>query len=262
MRQILSLSFLMLLMFSCKKKEPEFNEPMNVSVYEDLSYDGNQVVLYFETDRSLTCGSSIIQGNASVAGSDVTVTITGVSTPPQCKYSPSKINRFFGLGKLADGVYNLTVKNGNHTSNGTLMVEDKRLSISFSRLANLAVAGNEMMRVPVGAIWGNVMYASPTQAAMADSFKAKLETNGATVLSLPDGEYHYFTIRSGTLTVAYNGVNLYLNRKDFLYSYPGVTDSLQKVASGYSFLNPQANFYIRTWDGRNFNIPGPPISAL
>ena len=264
MKYFLSLSFVMLLLLilSCKKKQPEFNEPMNVGVYEELGYDSRQVMLTFETERSLTCGSAVIQGETMVAGNDISVAISGIKTPPNCTYSPRKVSRSFTIGKLGDGVYNLTVKNGSHTSKGTLTVTQQKLTISLPQTDNITLTGKEIMRIPDGTAWGNVMYARLDQAALADSFTADLEEKGAVSVSLPDGEYHYFTIRSGTLTVAYNGVNLYLYRKDFLYSFAGVSDSLQRLTSDYPFLHPQANFYVRTWDGRNFNYPGPPASTL
>lgn len=263
MKQFLSLSVLLLFAFSCKKKQPEFNEPMTVSVFEELGYnDSREVMLTFETERSLTCGSAIIQGSATMSGKDISVEVTGITTPPNCAYTPRKASRSFSVGKLNDGTYDLSIRNGNHLSKGTLTVTGDKITIALVQKNNVSLAGSEIMRIPDGAIWGNVMYARPDQAPISDSFTTDLEHRGAVPLSLTDGEYHYFTIRSGVLTVAYNGVNLYLYRKDFLYTYPAATDSLQRFVSDYFYANPQANFFIRSWDGRNFNLPGPPVAAL
>lgn len=263
MRQFLSLLAFLLLAISCKKKQPEFNEPMTVSVYEDLGYDGNrEIMLILETDRSLNCGSAIIQGGATVSVGSIVVEVSGITTPPNCAYNPRRATRSFSAGKLGNGVYELTIKNGNHHSKGTLTVTQQKVSITLVQTENITLGGSDIMRIPDGALWGNVMYARPDQVALADSFTEDLQQKGAAKLSLPDGEYHYFTIRSGVLTVAYNGVNLYLYRKDFLYTYPGITDSLQRFTTDYSYLNPQANFFISSWDGRSFNFPGPPVAAL
>jgi len=263
MKQLLSLSILLLVAFSCKKKPPEFNEPMSISVYEDIGNNGNrEVMLTFETDRSLTCGSAIIEGGATVSGKDISVEVSGITTPPNCAYAPRKASRSFSAGKLDEGSYNLTIKNGNHLSNGTLTVTKDKVSVALTKSDNISLAGNEISRIPNGVIWGNVMYARPDQAPIADSFTTDLQLRGAAPISLADGEYHYFTIRSGTLTVAYNGVNLYLYRKDFLYTYTGITDSLQRFMSDYFHTHPQTNFFIRSSDGRSFNIPGPPVTTL
>lgn len=262
MKKILSLSMFLLIVAACKKKQPDFNVPMNISVYEELNYNSRQLVLVLQTTNSITCGSSVLQGESSVSGNDVTLTVSGMVSPPDCQYAPRRIEKTFGLGNLADGVYSLKVKNGNRLSTGSLTVVQQKLSISFEKLDNLVVSDSICARIPSGTIWGNVMYASASTATIADSFTNDLEQRGAVAFTLPDGEYHYFTIRSGTLTVAYNGVNLFLYRKDFLYSYNGISDSLQRTVSDYAYLHPQYNFFIRTWDGRNYNYPGPPVSSL
>ncbi|MBX2906114.1 MAG: hypothetical protein KF744_08760 [Taibaiella sp.] len=262
MKKILSLSVFLLIVTACKKKQPDFNVPMSISVYEELNFNSRQVVLVLQTENSITCGSSVLQGESSVSGSEVILTVSGMVSPPNCKYAPRRVDKSFGLGNLAEGVYSLKVKNGNRLSTGTLTIAEQKVSITFEKLDNLSVSDSVCSRIPSGTIWGNVMYAATSNVTIADSFTNDLAQRGAMALTLPDGEYHYFTIRSGTLTVAYNGVNLFLYRKDFLYNYGGISDSLQRMVSDYAYLHPQSNFFIRTWDGRSYNYPGPPVSSL
>lgn len=258
----LSLSLLVLMVAACKKKQPEFNEQLTIKASEQLSYNERDLMLAFETEKSMTCGAATLVGETSVSGNTITVNITGMDMPPNCQYAPSKIVRYFYPGKISDGSYSIVVYNGKHRSTGTLVITDQEINLSFSSLENLRVAREKVLRVPNGIIWGNVMYNDLSRQSVADSFINSLLLLGATPVSLPDGDYDFFNVAAGRVSVAYNGVNLYPYKRDFYFRFVGVTDSLGSLARSYATSSQPGNFYVRSWDGRNFNFPGAPVYVL
>lgn len=257
----LSCALLMLLSVACKRKAPEFNEQLTVSVHESIEYDGaRNAMLTFETEKSFTCGASSIVGEVSQSGSDINVKIEGILTPVNCQYDPGHIKRMFNLGALADGSYNVKVSSGKNQSSGTLVITSGEISLSFSSLSNLRLQEANIRRVPQQIIWGNVLYMDGSMDTVVSGFIDSLGILGAIPTTLPDGNYHFFNVTDGKPFTIYNNLRYFTHRRDFLFRFTGATDSLYSLVLNHANRHQPANFFVRTWDGRSFDFPGPPIA--
>jgi hypothetical protein len=202
---LLLTAFGLLLLESCAKLNSkeiivDVDKEFTVQPWERLDDFGGGLQLNVATIKNEECGGTSINHDARTIGTKVKVTLLNLTYPTNCgtvapardtiKMPTVPINTTFDLEiNLKDVV----------TNAGKLKVEDGKYTLTMTNENGIVMQSKQVLRVPQNAFWGILAHDSGNDKVatqMLDSLKTI-----ATPISMANGDYGYFSVDNGKLTV-------------------------------------------------------------
>lgn len=202
---LLLLAFGLIFFESCKglnSKEVivDVDKEFTVQPWERLDELGGGLQLNVATLKNEECGGTGINYDARTIGNKVKVTLLNLAYPANCttiapardtvKMPPMQANTTYDLEiNLKDVV----------TNSGKLIVEDGKFTVNMVNENGIVMQSKQVLRVPQNAFWGIIANDNGNDklaTQMLDSLKTV-----ATPMSMNNGDYGYFSVDNGRLSV-------------------------------------------------------------
>jgi hypothetical protein len=194
----LVLAIILVTIAGCKDDKPgtEPLQTVNVDIYETVNYGVKYLFLHFETDLKTYPVTYAIRNGLKANGNSFEINLPDIQKD---KYDDMNIQKGpatadVGLGTLANGVYDLTIKVANNINTGTLTVGDSLMMLNFPSPLALTVNHDTVRRIPFGTVWGYISYKNVSYASIATAVLDSMTGIGALPANYPTGYYGYFSV--------------------------------------------------------------------
>jgi hypothetical protein len=162
---------------------------------ETLSPTQRTLKITAQTERIYGCSNYSIVNDLSIQGNTISLNFTGIHEPSICLTALGPATASIDLGILSTAIYSLRLKVNGVTANVTLSATDTSCEISNGSGQWTDFSKTFFLKVPAGAIWGNVQYGDPNLTSTVYSrFVDSLKALGAQTHIYPEGDYNYFEI--------------------------------------------------------------------
>ncbi|HZK07946.1 MAG TPA: hypothetical protein VFC92_07065 [Bacteroidales bacterium] len=171
-------------------------QTVNVDVYETIDYGAKYIFLHFETDLKTYPVTYSIRNGVKSNGNSFEINLPDIENS---NYNDQSIKKGsatadVGLGTLANGVYDITIKVAQNINTGTLTVGDSLMVLDFPSLQALTVNHDMVRRIPFGTMWGYISYKDVADTAITTAVLDSMTSIGVLPASYPTGYYGYFSI--------------------------------------------------------------------
>jgi len=194
----LVLTLVLLTFAGCEDDKPGTTplQTVNVDIYETVNYGAKYLFLHFETDLKTYPVTYSIRNGLKTNGNNFEINLPDIQKD---KYGDQNILKGaatadVGLGTLANGVYNLTIKVAQNINTGTLTVGDSLMVLDFPSPQALTVNHDTVRRIPYGTVWGYISFSNAANDAIATAVLDSLTGIGALPANYPAGYYGYFSV--------------------------------------------------------------------
>jgi hypothetical protein len=178
----------------------DIDKEFTVQPWERLDEFGGGLQLNIATLKNEECGGTGINYDARVIGNKMKVTLLNLAFPTNCgaiapardtvKMPSASVNTTYDFElNLKDVV----------TNTGKLKVEDGKYTITMNNENGIIMQSKQVLRVPQNTFWGVLANDSGSDriaTQMLDSLKTI-----ATPISMTNGDYGYFSVDNGNLSV-------------------------------------------------------------
>ena len=241
-----------LLAFGCNRNKEgdkiiDVEKEFSFQLWEQLDENGGNFQLIAATLQNQNCGGMHIEYTQNTIGSKITVTLKNLAPPAACNGKIEPAVDTISLGNLTKGTYKLNINLKDAVLNdGSLVVDDKKYTLFMAKTDGIEVPQREVLRVPRGAIWGYFSYENGQEAKMI-KFTDNL-TRLTTPLSISQGDYGYFTVKSAAVDIKSSFDSKKANVKQLLATLTGSRLELQTLIQDYR--NQGLDIKILTFDGK------------
>ena len=198
-------TFGLLLLGSCtglnsKEVIVDVDKEFTIQPWEYLDEFGGGLQFNVATLKNEECGGTSINYGLLTGTNKITITLKNLTYPSICgttapardtlRMQPMQLNTAYDLNiNLKDVVFN----------KGTLKAEDAKFTVEMANEDGIIVQSKQVLRVPQNAFWGILAHDNGNDKVatqMLDSLKTV-----ATPISMTNGDYGYFSVDNGVITV-------------------------------------------------------------
>jgi hypothetical protein len=245
----------LLLTTSCKKgldKEQlvDVDKEFTIEMWDKLGDNGGNLQLNLATLKNQDCAGVRIGNSARLVGNSFVVTLMSLDAPPTCtaiKEPARDTIQVPTLGKYGRFPFQLNLKDAV-INKGFLTIDATKMAISMEQENGILLPIKEVFRVPQNTMWGFIGYDNG-QEAKATEMMERLKTAG-TELNFANGNYGYYQVNNGAVTLHSSMKTTKLNLRPFLMRLNS-KEALYDVTA-YIRANSNLDFKILTADGRIF----------
>ncbi len=251
---ILSLTILSPLINGCKKsandvKIIDIEKEFNIQLWEKLEETGSSLQLVVTTIQQQSCGGTRIDMSSNKIFNNLTVTIKTLIPPPVCTGSMQPARDTLTIGKLDKGEYGLNINLKDVVLNsGTLSVYDNQYNIAMKNEDGITVTLPELMRVPVGTIWGNVSFDSANESKYLKFIENMNKI--AEPLNVPNGNYGYFIVGTSKIDIKSGFESKKINVRQIFHKLNKPMTELDNLVREYR--SQGLDIKIMTYNGKVF----------
>jgi hypothetical protein len=178
----------------------DVDKEFTVQPWERLDEFGGGLQFNIATLKNEECGGTGINYDARSIGNKVKVTLINLASPANCgTVAPARDTVKMPVLQ-ANSTYDLEINLKDIvTNNGKLIVEDGKFTVNMVNENGIIMQSNQVLRVPQNAFWGilaNDAGNDKIATQMLDSLKTV-----ATPISMTNGDYGYFSVDNGRLSV-------------------------------------------------------------
>jgi hypothetical protein len=234
-----------------KEKIVDVDKEFKIEMWDRLTENGDNLQLNIETFKNQDCEGVRIKHFASNLNNRVVVTLNSLEMPQNCSgiKEPArdtiqvpqidKAGRYEFQLNLKDAVFN----------RGYLTVEESKYSIELTQENGISIPVKEILRVPKDAVWGFVGFDNG-HSKSADSFVDSLKTI-ATEVNFVSGEYGYFNIQNGSISLPTALKSQKTNSRAFILRLNNKARLYETVSAFRS--NNNIDFKILTSEGKIYS---------
>ena len=201
----LLIAFGLLLLESCAKLNSkeiivDVDKEFTVQPWERLDAFGGGLQLNVATLKNEECGGTSINHDARTIGTKVKVTLLNLTYPANCGTIAPARDTIKMPTLPTNTTYDLEINLKDVVTNpGKLKVEDGKYTLTMTNENGIVMSSKQVLRVPQNAFWGILGHDAGNDKVatqMLDSLKTI-----ATPISMANGDYGYFSVDNGKLTV-------------------------------------------------------------
>lgn len=195
----------LLLLQSCsglKSKEVivDVDKEFTLQPWETLDASGGGLQFNVATLKNEECGGAKIDFGIVPQGNKITLTLKSLKYPTTCSSVAPARDTAFMPTMSTNTTYDLSINLKDIVVNkGKLRVEDGKFTIEMTSEDGIVVSSKQVLRVPQNAFWAILANDSGNDKVatqMLDSLKTI-----ATPISVVNGDYGYFSLDNGRLSV-------------------------------------------------------------
>ncbi len=198
-------AFGLLLLGSCsslnsKEVIVDVDKEFTIQPWERLDEFGGGLQFNVATLKNEECGGTSINYGLIASTNKISITLNNLTYPSTCgtiapardtlKMPTMQLNTAYDLNiNLKDVVFN----------KGTLKADDAKFTITMANEDGIVMSSKQVLRVPQNTFWGILANDSGNDriaTQMLDSLKTV-----ATPISMTNGDYGYFSVENGVVTV-------------------------------------------------------------
>lgn len=217
---LLLLAFGLVFIESCALNSKEVivdvDKEFSVQPWERLDEFGGGLQLNVATLKNEECGGTSINHDARTIGNKVKVTLLNLTFPVNCgKVAPARDTVKMPAFQ-SNTTYDLEINLKDVITNtGKLKVEDGKFTLTMVNENGILMPSKQVLRVPQNAFWGIIANDNGNDkiaTQMLDSLKTI-----ATPISMANGDYGYFSVDNGRLSVKSSTVLTKQNQQTVLF---------------------------------------------
>lgn len=214
-------AFGLLLLESCanlnsKEIIVDVDKEFTIQPWERLDESGGGLQFNVATLKNEECGGTSIKNNINAFGNNIKVTLSNLTYPPICGATAPARDTVKMPALQANTTYDLQMNLKDVViNNGKVKVEDGKFTISMTTENGIVMPSKQILRVPQNAFWGIIANDNGSEkiaTQMLDSLKTV-----ATPISMSNGDYGYFSVDNGNVTVKTAPVLAKANKQAVLF---------------------------------------------
>ncbi len=194
----------------------DVDKEFTVQPWERLDEFGGGLQFNIATLKNEECGGTGINYDARIVNNKVKVTLLNLTSPSNCGAIAPARDTVKMPAMSANTTYDLELNLKDVVSNtGKLKVEDGKFTVTMTNENGIVMQSKQVLRVPQNAFWGILANDSGNDkiaTQMLDSLKTI-----ATPISMTNGDYGYFSVDNGKLTVKSAAVFTKPNQQTVLF---------------------------------------------
>jgi hypothetical protein len=249
---LLLLAFGLIFFESCKSLNSkelivDVDKEFTVQPWERLDEFGGGLQLNVATLKNEECGGTGITYDARTVGNKVKVTLLNLAYPTNCGAIAPARDTVKMPSMQSNTTYDLEINLKDVVTNtGKLVVEDGKFTVNMVNENGIIMKSKQVLRVPQNAFWGvlaNDAGSDKIATQMLDSLKTV-----ATPISMTNGDYGYFSVDNGRLSVKAASALTKPNQQAVLFrvnNKVGLANMMQNLRA-----NPAFEMWLLTSEGK------------
>lgn len=211
----------LLLLGSCaglnsKEVIVDVDKEFTIQPWERLDEFGGGLQLNVATLKNEECGGTGINYGLITSTNKISITLNNLAYPVTCgAIAPARDTLKMPILQ-PNTPYDLNINLKDIVFNkGTLKVDDAKFTIEMANEDGIIMASKQVLRVPQNAFWGILANDSGNDKVatqMLDSLKTV-----ATPISMTNGDYGYFSVDNGDVTIKKAPILTKINQKTVLF---------------------------------------------
>ena len=198
-------AFGLLLLGSCsglnsKEVIVDVNKEFTIQPWERLDEFGGGLQLNVATLKNEECGGTSINYGITTTTNKISITLNNLAYPLTCGTTAPARDTLKMPVLQANTAYDLNINLKDVVFNkGKLTMDDAKFTIAMTNEDGIVMQSKQILRVPQNAFWGilaNDNGNDKVATQMLDSLKTV-----ATPISMTNGDYGYFSVDNGSVTV-------------------------------------------------------------
>jgi hypothetical protein len=167
---------------------------IQLSHYEQFHSNKRELIFYLETLETFPCNNFQINAQVSHNRDQVEIHADNIEVPSYCITLTGPATRSILLGNPDENPekFSFWVNADRHDFN--LLVKENSIELEQGQFFDirLSFAREKLMRIPDNTVWGYLV--SDNKINLPEELLLVFEEQGAQLLTLADGDYHYFEI--------------------------------------------------------------------
>jgi hypothetical protein len=222
----------MAFVFSSCNKEDEKAHPfrfVNLSFYEQLTAGTSSLFFDLNTIENFPCNNFTLQVMVSSASGTTDIRINDIEVPDICISTEGPATQLIQLEALHNEHTRFSVWVNNKRHEFQLRLEPQTITVIQGRPFenHLLFTYDTLMRIPANTVWGYLVY-NPSKhnwPQVWQQIKQAFEQAGVQPISLPDGNYHFFSMKDDSLSFE----NVSQQAQTFYFGFDKPTELLQQA---------------------------------
>jgi hypothetical protein len=247
---IIILIFGLTVFSSCSRdddKDQSFTH-IELNHYEQFHANKRELIFYLETLETFPCNNFQINTQVSHNRDQVEIHADNIEIPSYCITLTGPATRSILLGNPDENPqkFSFWVNADRHDFN--LLVNEDYIELEQGQFFDkrLSFKRDKLFRIPNNTVWGYLVSDSDDKGSLPDELLEIFEEYGAELLSLNDGDYHYFQVKED-IVIFFQGENEIIG---FSLWFEKEVEILAAAFQEYLDQNDITNLQIRLFNTR------------
>jgi hypothetical protein len=247
---IVILIFGLLVFSSCSRdddKDQSFTH-IELSHYEQFNANKRELIFYLETLETFPCNNFQINTQVSHNREQVEIHADNIEIPSYCITLTGPATRSILLGNPDENPqkFSFWVNADRHDFN--LLVNEDYIELEQGQFFDkrLSFTRDKLLRIPNNTVWGYLVSDSDDKISLPEELLQIFEEYGADLLSLNNGDYHYFQVKEDVV-IFFQGENEIIG---FSLWFEKEVEILAAAFQEYLDQNDITNLQIRLFNTR------------
>lgn len=180
-----------------EEKDNAFNQ-LHLNYYEQFHPQGRELIFFLETVETFPCSNFQIQTSVEYTPDHTWIKSDNIEVPNLCVTSIGPATRSLSMGAPGQMPGNISLWVNKNRHDFDLELHDTHYQIKRqSHFENrLSFSRERLMRIPNHTVWGYILTDDQNKSDITAQIIEAFEAKGASVINLPEGEYHYFRVEN------------------------------------------------------------------
>ncbi len=176
--------------------------------YEQFHANKREMVFFLETLEAFPCNNFQINTQVSHNRDQVEIHADNIEIPSYCITSTGPATRSILLGNPDENPERFSFWVNDYRHDFKLLVNENFLELEKGQFfeKRLSFSREKLLRIPDNTAWGYLVSDTDNKSNLPDDLIDIFEEIGAELLTLSDGDYHYFQVEEETV-IFFSGEN-------------------------------------------------------
>lgn len=196
--------FIFIFLSSCSKDEEKGNafKYIDLEYYEQFSATGSDINFMLRTIETFPCDNFSLEVHVTPSANHVEIQVAEIDVPDVCLTALGPARQLLEMGTPEELPHSFTLWVNDKRHEFQVKIENDLITIEQGQPFenHLFFSYDSLMRIPENTFWG---YAVFEQNELSDTILSEIlaafKRAGAEIFLLPDGNYHYFTVKENEI---------------------------------------------------------------